>query len=204
MYINNNKLPNHIAIIMDGNGRWAKRRGLPRIAGHKAGVKTVQKITKICGELGIKTLTLFTFSAENWNRPRTEIRALTSLLKNSLRNELKKLMKNNVRFTTIGDIQQFDKHTQNELLESINQTKINTGLNLNLALSYGSRQEIISATKKIAHKISKKELSINEINENIFSDNLYTNNITDPDLLIRTKISDALTLPKSPCKASTG
>jgi len=184
--IDNDKLPHHIAIIMDGNGRWAKKQGLPRIAGHKAGVKAVQNITKVCGEIGIKTLTLFTFSAENWNRPKTEVSSLTTLLNNSLRKEIKKLMENNVRFSIIGDIQQFDQKTQNYLLDSIHKTRNNSGLNLNLALSYGSRQEIVLAIKKIAKKIESNEISIKDINENLISNNLYTKNLNDPDLLIRT------------------
>ena len=145
--INKDNLPNHIAIIMDGNGRWANARGLPRIAGHREGVRTVRKITKICGELGIQTLTLFTFSSENWKRPVTEVGALMKLLVSALRREVEDLIKNNIRFSIIGDIKKFDSPIQNELKDALYKTKNNTGLNLNLALSYGSRQEILYATR---------------------------------------------------------
>ena len=149
-YINKNNLPEHIAIIMDGNGRWAKKRKLPRIAGHREGVRTVRKITKICGELNIKTLTLYTFSSENWKRPKNEINALMKLLVNSIQIEVNELIKNNVCFTIIGEINDFNPKIQNALLDAINSTKHNSGLNLNLALSYGGRQEILTAVHKIA------------------------------------------------------
>ncbi len=184
--IDKNKLPSHIAIIMDGNGRWANSRGLPRIAGHREGVRTVRKITDICGELGIQALTLFTFSSENWKRPVTEVGALIKLLVSSLRKEVEDLMKNNVRFTVIGDINKFDQQIQNELLDAINKTKNNSGLNLNLALSYGSRQEILYAIRKLVDKVILGEINITDINEDIFSNMLHTKNLKDPDLLIRT------------------
>ena len=132
---------------MDGNGRWANAKGLPRISGHREGVRTVRKITEICGELNVRVLTLYTFSSENWNRPVTEVSALMKLLVSSLRQEVKDLMRNNVRFTVIGDIDELDISVQHELLDAIQKTKHNTGLNLNLALSYGSRKEILSAVK---------------------------------------------------------
>jgi len=184
--IDKNNLPRHIAIIMDGNGRWANTRGLPRIAGHREGVRTVRKITEICGELGIPTLTLYTFSSENWKRPVKEVGALMQLLVNSLRKEVKDLIKNNVRFTVIGDTTIFDPTIQNELLEASHKTKNNTGLNLNLALNYGSRQEILYATKKLVEKVILGEIEINDINEDLFSQMLHTKYLTDPDLLIRT------------------
>jgi len=171
---------------MDGNGRWANAKGLPRIAGHREGVRTVRKITKICGELDVLVLTLYTFSSENWNRPVTEVSALMKLLVNSLRQEVKELMKNNVRFTIIGDISKLATNVQNELLDTINKTKNNTGLNLNLALSYGSREEILSAVKILSEKVSNKEINTTQIDETLFSEMLYTKNISDPDLLIRT------------------
>ena len=171
---------------MDGNGRWANSRGLPRIAGHREGVRTVRKITKICGELDIQILTLYTFSSENWNRPPTEVSALMKLLVSSLRREVKELMKNNVRFTVIGDINELKNYVQNELLDSIQKTKNNTGLNLNLALSYGSRKEILFAVKQLAEKVSNGELDSKQIDEPLFSQMLYTRDIPDPDLLIRT------------------
>ncbi len=152
--IDTNNIPRHIAIIMDGNGRWANAKGLPRIAGHKEGVRTVRKITEICGELNIKILTLYTFSSENWNRPATEVSALMKLLMSSLRREVKDLMKNNVRFTVIGNINELEFNIQNELIDAIHKTKNNTGLNLNLALNYGSRQEILFAVKKLIDKVT--------------------------------------------------
>mgnify|MGYP000645685445 FL=1 len=171
---------------MDGNGRWANSRGLPRIAGHREGVRTVRKITEICGELDVQILTLYTFSSENWNRPPTEVSALMKLLVKSLRREVKDLMKNNVRFTVIGDINELESNVQNELLDSIQKTKNNTGLNLNLALSYGSRKEILFAVKQLAEKVSNGELDSKQIDEPLFSQMLYTRDIPDPDLLIRT------------------
>ena len=171
---------------MDGNGRWANSRGLPRIAGHREGVRTVRKITKICGELDVQILTLYTFSSENWNRPQTEVSALMKLLVKSLRREVKDLMKNNVRFTVIGDINELESNVKNELLDSIQKTKNNTGLNLNLALSYGSRKEILFAVKQLAEKVSNGELDSKQIDEPLFSQMLYTRDIPDPDLLIRT------------------
>jgi len=180
--INQKKIPEHIAIIMDGNGRWARAKTLPRIAGHKQGVKAVRNITEICGELGVKYLTLYTFSEENWNRPQMEISALMKLLVSSLKKEVRDLNKNNVRFTVIGDVTKMDNFVQDELNEAIELTKNNDGLNLNLALSYGGRQEIITAFKLLYSQIS----SADEITEKRFESQLYTSNIPDPDLLIRT------------------
>jgi len=171
---------------MDGNGRWANAKGLPRIAGHRKGVRAVRKITEICGALGVQVLTLYTFSSENWNRPVTEVSALMKLLVTSLRQEVKELMKNNVRFTIIGNINKLATNVQNELLDTINKTRNNTGLNLNLALSYGSREEILSAVKILSEKVSNKEINTNQIDVTLFSEMLYTKNIPDPDLLIRT------------------
>ena len=171
---------------MDGNGRWANSRRLPRIAGHREGVRTVRKITKICGELDVQILTLYTFSSENWNRPPTEVNALMKLLVSSLRREVKDLLKNNVRFTVIGDINELEGNVQNELLDGIQKTKNNTGLNLNLALSYGSRKEILFAVKQLTEKVSNGELDSKQIDEPLFSQMLYTRDIPDPDLLIRT------------------
>ena len=184
--INKDNLPNHIAIIMDGNGRWANARGLPRIAGHREGVRTVRKITQICGELGIQALTLYTFSSENWKRPAVEVGALMKLLVSSLRKEVSDLMKNNVRFTVIGDMNKFDQQIQNELKNAFQKTKNNSGLNLNLALSYGSRQEILYATRKLVEKVTLGEIKIKDISEDLFSQMLHTKDLIDPDLLIRT------------------
>ncbi len=180
--IDQNQIPEHIAIIMDGNGRWARAKTLPRIAGHKQGVKAVRNITEICGELGVKYLTLYTFSEENWNRPQMEVSALMKLLVSSLKKEVRNLNKNNVRFTVIGDMTKMDNFVQDELNEAIELTKNNDGLNLNLALSYGGRQEIINAFKRLYSQIS----SADEITEKRFESQLYTSNIPDPDLLIRT------------------
>jgi undecaprenyl diphosphate synthase len=171
---------------MDGNGRWANVRGLPRIAGHHEGVRTVRKITQICGELGIQALTLYTFSSENWKRPAAEVGALMKLLVKSLRKEVSDLMKNNVRFTVIGDMNKFDQQIQNELKNAFQKTKNNSGLNLNLALSYGSRQEILYATRKLVEKVTLGEIEIKDINEDLFSQMLHTKDLSDPDLLIRT------------------
>jgi len=180
--INQNCIPKHIAIIMDGNGRWARAKSLPRIAGHKQGVKAVRNITEICGKLGVKYLTLYTFSEENWNRPQMEVSALMKLLVSSLKKEVKDLNKNNVQFTVIGDVFRMDSFVQAELNEAIELTKNNDGLNLNLALSYGGRQEIITAIKRLYAQINSPD----EITEKFFESHLYTSDIPDPDLLIRT------------------
>jgi len=179
-------IPRHIAIIMDGNGRWAKQRGLPRIAGHREGINSVREITKICGEIGVKYLTLYTFSTENWSRPKTEVKALMTLLLSTIKKEIKELHKNDVKFSTIGDISILPKGTVKGLKEGEKLTFDNSGLNLILALNYGSRQEIIAAVNNIVLDIKKGSLESNSIDENIFSSYLYTNSCPDPDLLIRT------------------
>ena len=179
-------IPRHIAIIMDGNGRWAKERGLPRIAGHREGINSVREITKICGEIGVKYLTLYTFSTENWSRPKTEVKALMTLLLSTIKKEIKELHKNDVKFSTIGDISILPKGTVKGIKEGEKLTFDNSGLNLILALNYGSRQEIISAVNNIVLDIKKGSLDSNSIDENIFSSYLDTNNCPDPDLLIRT------------------
>ena len=186
MILDKKKLPGHIAIIMDGNGRWAKSKGLPRLSGHKAGVKAVRKITETCSKIGLQHLTLFTFSSENWKRPTSEVNALMKLLLSSIHNEINRMIKNNVRFTFIGDINKFNDSIQNELLNAYEKTKNNSGLNLNLALSYGGRQEIINATKNLFKKINSGKINIEDVNENLFSQELYTKNLPNPDLLIRT------------------
>ena len=179
-------IPRHIAIIMDGNGRWAKERGLPRIAGHREGINSVREITKICGEIGVKYLTLYTFSTENWSRPKKEVKALMTLLLSTIKKEIKELHKNDVKFSTIGDISILPKGTVKGIKEGEKLTFNNSGLNLILALNYGSRQEIIAAVNNIVLDIKKGSLESNSIDENIFSSYLYTNNCPDPDLLIRT------------------
>ena len=179
-------IPRHNAIIMDGNGRWAKERGLPRIAGHREGINSVREITKICGEIGVKYLTLYTFSTENWSRPKTEVKALMTLLLSTIKKEIKELHKNDVKFSTIGDISILPKGTVKGIKEGEKLTFNNSGLNLILALNYGSRQEIISAVNNIVYDVKKGSLDSNSIDENIFSSYLDTNNCPDPDLLIRT------------------
>ena len=179
-------VPQHLAIIMDGNGRWAAERSLPRIAGHKEGINSVREITRVCGEIGIKYLTLYTFSTENWKRPDNEVSALMILLLTTIKIEVIELHKNNVRFTTIGDLTMLPSSTKRGILNGIEKTKNNTGLNLCLALNYGSRQEMINAVQLIANNVQEKKLKIDEINETIFSKSLSTSMMPDPDLLIRT------------------
>ncbi len=179
-------IPDHIAIIMDGNGRWARERSLPRIAGHREGINSVREITRLCGEIGIKHLTLYTFSTENWQRPKAEVSALMTLLLKTINKEVKELHKNNVKFTVIGDLEMLPGSTRKGLQDGIELTQDNGGLNLCLALNYGSRQEMIDAIQSLASKVQSGEMEPEEINEAIFSNALYTKGIPDPDLLIRT------------------
>ena len=179
-------VPEHIAIIMDGNGRWAKARALPRIAGHKEGINSVREITRVCGEIGVKHLTLYTFSTENWKRPSSEVSALMHLLLKTIKEEIKELHKKGVRFTIIGDLDTIPVKTAEGLRDGIEITKANTGLNLNLALNYGSRQEIVEAMKSIAHRVKEGEVKLNSIDVELLSNSLLTNNMPDPELLIRT------------------
>jgi len=179
-------IPKHIAIIMDGNGRWAKKKRLPRISGHKQGINSVREITRVCGEIGIKYLTLYTFSTENWNRPQREVNALMGLLLNTINIEVQELNKNNVCLKTIGNVDQLPLKTKKGIEDGKELTKNNTGLKLCLALSYGSRQEIISGVKKISEKVKNGIMGIEQIDENSFSNELYTSEFPDPDLLIRT------------------
>ena len=179
-------IPDHIAIIMDGNGRWARERSLPRIAGHREGINSVREITRLCGEIGVKHLTLYTFSTENWQRPKAEVSALMTLLLKTINKEVKELHKNNVKFTVIGDLEMLPGSTRKGLQDGIELTQDNGGLNLCLALNYGSRQEMIDAIQSLASKVQSGEMEPEEINEAIFSNALYTKGIPDPDLLIRT------------------
>ena len=176
----NIKNPKHISIIMDGNGRWASKKGLSRTEGHKAGVESVRRIIKYCSKLKINYLTLFTFSQENWNRPQTEVLALMKLLLSSLNKELNEMVKNNVKFKVIGNLEKVDMITRNRLKHAEDSTKNNDGLTLCLAISYSGRQEIVNAINKII------DSKINNIDESSLSKFLYTSNIPDPDLLIRT------------------
>ena len=179
-------IPNHIAIIMDGNGRWARARALPRIAGHKEGINSVREITRVCGEIGVKHLTLYTFSTENWKRPSSEVSALMNLLLRTIKEEIIELHKKNVRFTVIGDLDTIPIKTAKGLRDGIDMTKENKGINLNLALNYGSHQEIIRAVKNLALKVQKGEIDPENIDKETISEFLYTSNISDPELLIRT------------------
>lgn len=178
------RIPKHIAIIMDGNGRWATERNKPRSYGHQAGVDTVRRITSECTRLGVKYLTLYTFSTENWNRPSDEIAALMGLVLTSLEDEI--FMKNNVRFQVIGDIDRLPAAVAGKLRETIEHTANNDTMTMVVALSYSARWELTEATKQIAAKVQKGELSINDIDENTINDSLCTSFMPDPDLLIRT------------------
>ena len=184
--INKNNIPKHVAVIMDGNGRWAKKRGLKREYGHREGRKSVRKIVECCVELGIKNLTLYAFSTENWNRPKLEIDFLMQLLFLSLRSELKTLNKNNIKFETIGNLSRLPKKISNYLDKVKEETKNNSKLTLTLALSYGSRNEIVSVVKELSDKVKNNIISSKNIDESVINDHLYTRNLPDVDLLIRT------------------
>ncbi len=179
-------LPTHVAVIMDGNGRWAKKRKLPRVEGHRKGVESVRATMKACGELGIKYLTLYAFSVENWNRPKEEVDTLMKYLARFLKSEIGELNKNNVRIEVIGQIYRLPEFVQLQLQKTQETLSKNNGLTLTLALSYGGRTEIVEAVRAIAAKVKEGRLDPAEINEQIISQNLYTHNMPDPDLLIRT------------------
>jgi len=180
------RIPQHIAVIMDGNGRWATERNKPRSYGHQAGVDTVRRITSECTRLGVKYLTLYTFSTENWNRPALEVKALMELLVKFLKKEVDSLLKNNVKLNTIGNLDRFPPKARETLLATIDKLKHNTGVTLTLALSYGSREELLTAVKQIATKVKDGELTADAITEQTIQQHLYTNNLPDVDLLIRT------------------
>ncbi len=184
--IKKENLPRHIAIIMDGNGRWAKKRGLPRIAGHRAGVKTVKRIVEAAAGLKTSILTLFTFSTENWQRPREEVSAIMNLLYQTTKRELSELEKNNVKLITTGDIEGLSTTRKEILKKAIQRTRNNTGLVLNLALNYSGRSEILDAVKRISEDICSGAIKPEEVDERLFSSYLYTKGLPDPDLLIRT------------------
>ena len=185
MDIDKDNIPKHIAIIMDGNGRWAKKRKLPRTMGHKAGVETIRRVIKESHALGIKYLTLYAFSTENWRRPDDEVSALMKLLVEYLRNELAELNRNDVVIKILGDIKRLPKDAQKEILEAIETTKNNKGIVLNIAFNYGGRDEIIRAVKLVSKEVAKGNINIEDIDENIFEKYLYTSDIPDPDLIIR-------------------
>ncbi|UCG27324.1 MAG: isoprenyl transferase [Bacteroidales bacterium] len=184
--INKEKLPGHVAIIMDGNGRWAKLKGKKRIYGHKNGVTAVRETTEAAAELGIKYLTLYAFSTENWNRPKDEISALMSLLVSTLNTETKTLTDNNIRLLAIGDLDRIPEKVCRKVTETIEKTAGNTGMSLILALSYSSRWEILNAVKKITENALDNKLSVNDINNELFTKYLTTCGIPDPELVIRT------------------
>ncbi len=186
LLLNKEKLPQHIAIIMDGNGRWAKQKGKLRVFGHKNGVKAVRDTIEGAAEIGIKVMTLYAFSTENWNRPKKEIDILMHLLVSSLKKELPLLQKNNIQLQAIGNLSQLPKKAQKELKEVIDKTKNNNHLILNLAISYSAKEEIVNAFKNISKKIVNNELSIEDINENVINNHLYTRNLPNVDLVIRT------------------
>ena len=181
-----NDIPNHIAIIMDGNGRWANARGLPRAEGHRAGAEAVREAVETCRQLGVNYLTLYAFSSENWSRPKKEVDALMKLLERFLREKLPELLKQNVRFHTIGRPEQLPETCRKQIDNAIEHTKHNTGLNLVLALSYGSREEITDAARSIAIKVAAGEIDPADIDDKLFAQHLYTAEFPDPDLLIRT------------------
>ena len=179
-------LPRHVAVIMDGNGRWAKARHLPRNEGHRRGADSAREIIRTAGELGIKYLTLYAFSAENWNRPRDEVDALMKYLVYFLKSETKELNKNNVRLEVIGQIHRLPENVQEHLQRSMTTLSKNNGLTLIMALSYSSRIEIVEAVRQIAQKAKSGKLDLADITEEVISDHLWTRNVPDPDLLIRT------------------
>ncbi|RUA11509.1 MAG: isoprenyl transferase [Flavobacteriia bacterium] len=180
------KLPRHVAVIMDGNGRWAKKRGLSRVLGHRKGVNAVRETVEAAAELNIEALTLYTFSTENWNRPKSEVDTLMNILVNSLQKELPTFQKNNVRLNTIGNIERLPSKAFKKLTDTIQATEKNTGLTLTLALNYGSREEIVNMTRTISKRIVNNELKLEEIDENIINNHLYTFTLPDVDFLIRT------------------
>ncbi|MCX5697376.1 MAG: isoprenyl transferase [Candidatus Omnitrophica bacterium] len=184
--IDNNNIPRHIAIIMDGNGRWAKERGRGRTYGHRQGTKVVKEIIRFSSEIGLEALTLFAFSAENWDRPKSEISMLMRYLDNFLDREIKELVSNNIRLLFIGRQDPLPRYLQEKMKKAQALTSRNTGLTLVLALNYGSRQEIVDAAKKFARSVAGGEIDINSLNEENFSDYFYTVGLPDPDLLIRT------------------
>jgi undecaprenyl diphosphate synthase len=184
--INKDNLPKHLAIIMDGNGRWAKQKGLMRAFGHENGTKSVRITVETCAKLGIENLTLYAFSTENWNRPKLEVDTLMRLLISSLKKELDTLQKNNIRLNCIGNIAMLPDSAKKELLAVMDKTKNNTRMTLTLALSYGSREELLNAVKTICDKVKNNIISIDALDESIINQHLYTHNLPDVDLVIRT------------------
>jgi undecaprenyl diphosphate synthase len=186
MQIIPDKVPRHIAIIMDGNGRWAKQKGMPRVLGHRSGVKSVREVTEAAAQVGVEYLTLYAFSTENWNRPPAEVTALMSLLVETIKGEIRDLNKNGVRLLAIGDIEALPAPTYKALMDGIEKTKNNTRINLVLALNYSAKWEILHATRLLAEQAAAGTLNPAEINEELFENALSTRGIPDPELLIRT------------------
>ncbi len=184
--IDKSRIPSHVAIIMDGNGRWAKLHGHERSFGHESGVDTVREITEIASQIGVKYLTLYTFSTENWNRPEPEVHFLMNLVLTAIEKQTPDLIKNNVRLTMIGDLSRMPDFARNRLLKCIDDTAADTGLVLCLALSYSARWEIVEACRTIAHKVQQGELAPNLIDDNVVATHMATHDMPDPDLLIRT------------------
>ena len=181
-----NNLPRHIAVIMDGNGRWAKKQGAKRIFGHKSGIKSVKDITEGCADLGVEYLTLYAFSTENWNRPKLEVAGLMRILVSSLRKELDTLQKNEVKLSAIGDLQNLPRICQKELREAMENTKDNTKMQLTLALSYSGRWELLKAVRQLATDAQLGKIDVSDIDEHLLASNLETRDMPDPELLIRT------------------
>ena len=184
--IQENLLPKHIAIIMDGNGRWAKIRSMARTFGHENGAKSVRQVVEGCAELGVENLTLYAFSTENWNRPKLEVETLMKLLISSLKKEINTLLNNNIKLCTIGDLNTLPKRVHKELTEVMEKTKLNKRMTLTIALSYGSREELVNTVKEISIKVKNNIISAEKIDESIINEHLYTQNLPDVDLLIRT------------------
>ena len=184
--IDKNNLPKHLAIIMDGNGRWAKNQGMLRVFGHEKGTKSVKQTVESCAKLGIEFLTLYAFSTENWNRPKIEVDTLMKLLVSALKKELKTLQSNNIKLDAIGNLDNLPTGVRKELTEVIEKTQTNSRMTLTLALSYGARDEIINAVKIISEKVKNNIISLDAIEESIINQHLYTQNMPDVDLLIRT------------------
>lgn len=184
--INTDNIPKHLAIIMDGNGRWAKQKGFLRTLGHESGSKSVKKIIQECLDLGVEYLTLYAFSTENWNRPKLEVDTLMRVLINSLKKELKTMQEGNIKMNAIGNLEKLPKNAQKQLCDVLDKTKENTKMTLTLALSYGSREELVNVVKKISDKVKNNIISIDSIDDSIINEHLYTHNLPDVDLLIRT------------------
>jgi undecaprenyl diphosphate synthase len=184
--IDKNNIPKHVAIIMDGNGRWAKEKGLPRTAGHRVGINRIKEIIRAANELGVKVVTFFTFSTENWSRPKKEVDMLMRSFNHFLNRQARELDKNNIRFMVIGRAEPIPKYLQTRIKEVENKTNANTGIIVVLALNYGSRQEIVDAAKKFAREVRKGETDLEELDVERFNNYFYTQGLPDPDLLIRT------------------